>query len=66
MKGFTLIELLTVIIILAIILLISYPLISNVIESVKRGAFESSVRLIVKGAENEFARDLANEMQKYS
>ena len=39
-KGFTLIELLAVIIILASIALISVPLILNVIEDAKKGAFK--------------------------
>jgi len=42
-KGFTLIELLAVIVILAIIALISVPIILGVIDKAKRGAFKDSV-----------------------
>lgn len=42
-KGFTLIELLAVIVILAIIALIATPLILNLIEDAKKGAFQTSV-----------------------
>ena len=41
-KGFTLIELLAVIVILAIIALIATPLILNVIDDSKKGAFKST------------------------
>lgn len=51
MKGFTLIEILAVIVILAIILLISVPMINGIIGAVKRSAFETSVGMIVRSAE---------------
>ena len=40
-KGFTLVELLAVIVILAIILAIAIPGISNIIDSSKKGAAEN-------------------------
>ena len=49
-KGFTLIELLAVIIILAIIALISTPVILNVIERANKGAFENSAYGIIDAA----------------
>ncbi len=52
-KGFTLIELLAVIVILAIILLIAMPIVLNVINDAKKGAFESSAMGLIKTAENE-------------
>ena len=42
-KGFTLIELLAVIVILAVITLITVPMIRNVIEDTRKGAFKDSV-----------------------
>ena len=50
-KGFTLIELLAVIVILAIIGLITVPIISNVIEESKKEALEASVRGIVEATD---------------
>lgn len=47
-KGFTLIELITVIVILAIILLISIPIIGGLIDNAKRASLESSARIIIK------------------
>lgn len=59
--GFTLIELLAVIVILAIILLIAVPLIANVIEDAKKGAFTSSASLIAKTAENAYLKNQLDE-----
>lgn len=50
-KGFTLVELLAVIVILAIILAIAVPGIAGIINSAKRGAFESDAKMIVTGIE---------------
>lgn len=50
-KGFTLIELLAVIVILAIIALISVPLISNIIENSKKSSFLVSVNGILEATE---------------
>ncbi len=48
-KGFTLVELLAVIIILAIILAIAIPGISNIVSTLRKAAFESDAKLIIKG-----------------
>ena len=50
-KGFTLVELLAVIVILAVISLITIPLIMGVIEESKVGAFKDSVMLSFSSAE---------------
>ncbi len=50
-KGFTLVELLAVIVILAIILAIAIPGIGGIINTAKKGAFESDVKMIIKGIE---------------
>ena len=57
-KGFTLIELLAVIVILAIIALISVPLILNVIADSKKGAFKSTAYGIIEAAELEYAQSI--------
>ncbi len=53
-KGFTLIELLAVIVIMAIIMLIATPLIVNVINDAKKGAFKNAAYGLVKAGENEY------------
>ena len=55
-KGFTLIELLAVIVILAIILLVAVPSITNVIENAKEDSLESSARVAVSEATNQYLR----------
>ena len=50
-KGFTLVELLAVIVILAVISLITIPLIMGVIEESKVGAFKDSISLTFSAAE---------------
>jgi prepilin-type N-terminal cleavage/methylation domain-containing protein len=47
-RGFTLIELLAVIVVLAIILSIAVPAISNIIDSSTRSAFESDAKMVLK------------------
>ena len=54
-KGFTLIELLAVIVILAIIALIATPIILNIIEDARVGAYENSAKLIVSTVEKSYA-----------
>jgi len=49
-KGFTLIELLAVIVVLAIIALITTPMIMNVIEKAKKGALEDSAYGLIDSA----------------
>jgi len=53
-RGFTLIELLAVIVILAIILLIVMPIVLNVINDARRGAFKATAMGLVKTAENQY------------
>ncbi|HHT38307.1 MAG TPA: type II secretion system protein [Mollicutes bacterium] len=48
-KGFTLVELLAVIVILAVILAIAIPGISNMTKNAKKSSFEDNVKLIIKG-----------------
>lgn len=59
-KGFTLIELLAVVVILAVIALISTPLILDIIDSVRKGAFKDTTYGIVEAAKlsytNEFLK----------
>jgi type IV pilus assembly protein PilA len=50
-KGFTLIELLAVIVILAIILAIAVPSISNAIKKLNKSAFESDVKKVLKATD---------------
>lgn len=58
-KAFTLIELLAVLVILAIILLIAYPLISKVILAVKRDSVKITAEMLIKAVEQEcFANNL--------
>ena len=52
-RGFTLIELLAVIIILAIILLIVVPIVLNVVDDARKGAFEASAYGIMRAAVND-------------
>ncbi len=48
-KGFTLVELLAVIVILAIILAIAIPAITGLVSNTRKSAFESNVKMIIKG-----------------
>lgn len=47
-KGFTLIELLAVVVVLAIILAIAVPTITNIVNNSKLNAFEASAKLLLK------------------
>ncbi len=51
-KGFTLVELLAVIVVLSIILVISAPIVTNLITSSKQKAYDEQVNLIVSSAKN--------------
>src|SRR5574344_2012382 len=53
-KGFTLVELLAVIVILAVILVIAVPKITATINSTRKAAFESSIKMVAKSAEREY------------
>ena len=57
-KGFTLIELLAVIVILAIIALIAVPIVLNIINSARKGAFARSAEGVVKSANLFYAQEL--------
>ena len=54
-KGFTLIELLAVIVVLAIIALITTPIVMNTIKNAKKGAAERSADNYVKAVEQNVA-----------
>jgi type IV pilus assembly protein PilA len=56
-KGFTLVELLAVIVILAIILAIAIPGISNIIGSSKKGAAEANAKMVLKAIEYKMLED---------
>ena len=60
-QGFTLIELLAVIVILAIIALISTPIVLNIINTSRKGASITSARGYIRAVNNEI---LANEMDQ--
>lgn len=49
-RGFTLIELLAVIVILAIIALVATPIVLNLVEKARKGAFARSAEGVVKSA----------------
>ena len=57
-KGFTLIELLAVIVILAIIALIATPIVLNLINSAKKGAFARSAEQILKASKLYYSSSL--------
>ena len=61
-KGFTLIELLAVIVILAIIVLISTPMILGVIEKAKKGGAESSALGYIDAIEYKISLDSTNNL----
>ena len=56
-NGFTLVELLAVIVILAVILAIAVPGISNMIEISKRSAFEADAKMVLKASELKMLED---------
>ena len=52
-NGFTLVELLAVIVILAIILVIAVPKITDTIDNARKGSLESSVKMVAAQAETQ-------------
>ena len=64
-KGFTLIELLAVIILLAIISLIAFPIVLNIINNTKENAFKESITGIVDDAILESALKIEDEELLY-
>ena len=65
-KGFTLIELLAVIVILAVIALISTPIIINVINNVKKGAIKASIYGISEAANLYYAKNIEDDISTNS
>ena len=65
-KGFTLIELLAVIVILAVVALISMPLVLNTIDKAKRGAAEESANSYVSAIETAIVSDMMNSNYNYT
>lgn len=61
-KGFTLIELLAVIIVLAVVALITVPLVTSIIESSKKKAFSNSVYHAMSSIQEELA---ANDFREF-
>ena len=64
-KGFSLVELLAVIVILAVIALITSPLILNVIEDSRQSAFKSSLNGIKKAIENDYSDNGFDHTREY-
>ena len=60
-KGFTLIELLAVIVILAVILVITTPIVADLIDSSKQKAYEDQVKFIIDAAKN-YSVQYSNEI----
>ena len=48
-KGFTLVELLGVLVVLSVILMLAFPLITTYINKSKQQAYDTQMRLIIKG-----------------
>ena len=65
-KGFTLIELLAVIVILAVIALISMPLVLNTIDKAKKGAANESVNSYVSAVETAIVSDMVKSNYNYN
>ena len=60
-KGFTLIELLAVIVVLAVIALIAVPVVLNLINTAKKGAFKASAYAIRDAASNFYIKNYKNK-----
>ena len=65
-KGFTLIELLAVIVILAVVALISMPLVLNTVDKAKKGAAEESANSYVSAIETAIVSDMMNSNYNYN
>lgn len=65
-KGFTLIELLAVIVVLAIIALITIPMILGVIEKAKWGAFQDNVYGLMESTNVYIAQHLESETARFT
>jgi prepilin-type N-terminal cleavage/methylation domain-containing protein len=61
-RGFTLIELIAVVVILGIVALISIPMIMNVIDGAKKGAFKNTAYGIIEAAKLDYAQDMLDKM----
>ena len=61
-KGFTLIELLAVIVILAVIALISTPIVLNLINNVRKGAFARSTEGVLKASKLYYSANLIEDI----
>ena len=64
-RGFTLVEILAVIIILAVITLITVPIVTNAVKSARKGSFKVSAQNIVKAADKYYGEH-EFEMNKVS
>ena len=62
-KGFTLIELLAVIVLLAIVMLVSSPIVLNIINNSKNKATLRSAEMYVKALENSLGNIMLDEIQ---
>ena len=56
-KGFTLVELLAVIVILAVILVIAMPKISEVIKKTRLSSLEATTKMIINSAEKKYTEN---------
>ena len=63
-KGFTLIELLAVIVILAIIALIAVPIVLNIINTARKGAFARSAEGVLKSSKLYYTSSLVEDIEQ--
>ena len=62
-KGFTLVELLAIIVVLAVVVLISIPLIKNVIDNARKGALKNSVYGIIDAAGYYYQKNMSEDSE---